>query len=184
MIYSIYIDKLDIKYNLYIKKYYGSIKLFEGEFELNDMENNITILTKPIKNIKEKRNIFNRLIQLNKNQIITGYLAPNSLLDIYPEKDNNNKDIYLSEFKNRKYLKKGIEYLFHFNFNHLIKLEPQYNTEVIIYNKDTKIILNNKNKTGMIIGNNFKIKSNENVMIYFYPKTKKFQKKLFLKKMK
>ena len=31
-------------------------------------------------------------------------------------------------------------------------------------------------QTGIIIGNNYKIKSNEDVMIYFYPKIKKFQK--------
>ena len=38
--------------------------------------------------------------------------------------------------------------------------------------------MNQKNQTGVVIGKNFKIKSNENAMIYFYPKTKKFQKKI------
>ena len=100
-------------------------------------------------------------------------------MDIYIEKDNDNSDVYLKDFKNRKYLKKGIEYKFHFNLNHLIKLEqPQLNTEIIIYNNDIKIILNQKNQTGVVLGNNFKIKSNENAMIYFYPKTKKFQRKI------
>ena len=70
-------------------------------------------------------------------------------MDIYIEKDNDNSDIYLKDFKNRKYLKKGIEYKFHFNLNHLIKLEqPQLNTEIIIYNNDIKIILNQKIKQG------------------------------------
>ena len=104
-------------------------------------------------------------------------------MDIYFEQDNNNADIYLSNFKNRKYLKKGIEYKIHFNLNHLIKLEYSINdTEVIIYNKDTKIILNNKDLTGILLGNNFKIKSNNNALIYFYPKTKKYQIKLNPKK--
>ena len=177
---NLYIDKFNTKYNLYVKKYYGSIQLYESQYILNNFTADIELtLSKPINNLKEKKSIFNRLIQLNKNQIITGYLSGNSLLDIYIEKDNDNSDIYLNDFKNRKYLKKGIEYKFHFNLNHLIKLEqPQLNTEIIIYNNDTKIILNQRNQIGIVLGNNFKINSNENGMIYFYPKTKKFQKKI------
>ena len=177
---NLYIDKFNTKYNLYVKKYYGSIQLYESQYILNNFTTDVeSILLKPINALKEKKSIFNKLIQLNKNQIITGYLSGNSLLDIYIEKDNDNSDVYLKDFKNRKYLKKGIEYKFHFNLNHLIKLEqPQLNTEIIIYNKDVKIILNQKNQTGVVLGNNFKIKSNENAMIYFYPKTKKFQRKI------
>ena len=177
-LFNIYIDKFDVKYNLYIKKYYGPAKIYESEFELNDIKNNIDILTKPINNLTNKKSAFNRLIQLNKNQLITGYLSTDSLVDIYLEIDNDNKDIYLSDFKNRKYIKKGIEYQIHFYLNHLIKLEPQFNAEVVIYNYDTKIILNNKNQTGIVIGNEFKIITNESAIIYFYPKTKKFQKRI------
>ena len=157
-LFNIYIDELDEKCNLYIKKYYGPIQLYESEYKLNDIQNNIDILTKPINNLTNKKSAFNRLIQLSKNQLITG------------------------DFKNRKYIKKGIEYQIHFYLNHLIKLEPQFNAEVVIYNYDTKIILNNQNQTGIIIGNDFKIKTNESAMIYFYPKTNKFQKKLLPKK--
>ena len=107
------------------------------------------------------------------NQIITGYISDHSFIDIYIEQDNNNKNIYLSDFKNKKYLKKGIEYQFHFSLNHLIKLESEFKAEIIIYNYDTKIIINEKNQTGILIGDNFKIKSNNNAMVYFYPKTKK-----------
>ena len=177
---NIYIDNFDIEYNLYIKKYYGSFELYESKYELNELSNNISILTKPINNLTNKKNIFNRLIKLNNNQIITGYISDNSLLDIYFEQDNNSKDIHLSDFKNRKYIKKGIEYQIHFDLNHLIKLEysNDTDTEIIIYNENTKIILNNENKTGIVLGNNFKIISNNNALLYFYPKTKKFQIKL------
>ena len=181
-LFNIYIDELDEKCNLYIKKYYGPIQLYESEYKLNDIQNNIDILTKPINNLTNKKSAFNRLIQLSKNQLITGYLSTDSLVDIYLEKDNDNKDIYSNDFKNRKYIKKGIEYQIHFFLNHLIKLEPQFNAEVVIYNYDTKIILNNKNQTGIVIGNEFKIITNESAMIYFYPKTNKFQKKLLPKK--
>ena len=177
---NIYIDKFETKYNLYIKKYYGQIQLYESQYDLKDLTN-IDFLTKPINNLKTKKIIFNKLIQLNKNQLITGYLSSNSLIDIYFEKDDDNKDIYLWDFKNRKYLKKGIEYQIHFKLNHLIKLEPQFNAEIIIYKKDIKIILNNKNQTGILIGKNFKMKTNNNAMVYFYPKTQKFQKRLIPK---
>ena len=171
---NIYIDKLDANYNLYIKKYYGPIQLYESQFTWNN-KTNIDIFTKPINNLKEKKTIFNRLIKLNENQIITGYISDHSFIDIYIEQDNNNKNIYLSDFKNKKYLKKGIEYQFHFSLNHLIKLESEFKAEIIIYNYDTKIIINEKNQTGILIGDNFKIKSNNNAMVYFYPKTKKNQ---------
>ena len=178
-LFNIYIDTFDKKYNLYIKKYYGEIKIYESDYKLNDIKNDINILTKPIKHLQNKKSIFNRLIQLNKNILITGYLSPNSFLDFYFEEDNENKDIYLSQFKNRKYLKKGIEYHFHFYLNHLIKLESQFNAEITIYNQNTTIILNNKNQTGILKGNDYKIKSNKNAMVYFYPKTEKFQKKIY-----
>ena len=174
---NIYIDKFDKKYNLYIKKYYGSIQLYESKYVLNNISN-IDILTKPIKNITDKKSIFNRLIQINQNQLFTGYISSNSLLDIYLEEDNNNKDIYLSDFKNRKYLKKDIEYQFHFNLNHLIKLESQFDAEVTVYNDHMKIKINKKNQTGILIGDNFKIISNDNVTVYFYPKTEKFQRRI------
>ena len=180
-LFNLYIDKFETKYNLYIKKYYGQIQIYESQYNLKDLSN-IDILTKPINNLQKKEVIFNRIIQLNKNQLITGYLSTNSLLDIYLEKDDDNKDIYLSDFKNRKYLKKGIEYQIHFKLNHLIKLEPQFNAEIKIYNENIKIILNNKNQTGILKGKNFKMKTNNNVMVYFYPKTQKFQKRLNPKK--
>ena len=174
---NLYVDNFDDTYNLYIKKYYGPIQIYESQYYFNDYSN-ITVLTKPINGLRDKKNIINRLIKLKENQIITGYLSEHSLIDIYLEKDNNDKDIYLSDFKNRKYLKKGIEYEIHFNLYHLIKLEPQFKAEIIIYNGDTKIILNDKNETGILIGNNFKIKANNDAMVYFYPKTQKFQKRL------
>jgi hypothetical protein len=64
---NIYIDKLDANNNLYIKKYYGPIQLYESQFTWNN-KTNIDIFTKPINNLKEKKTIFNRLIKLNENK--------------------------------------------------------------------------------------------------------------------
>ena len=47
-----------------------------------------------------------------------------------------------------------------------------------IYNEDNYIILSQKNQPIILIGNNFKMVSNESVMVYFYPKTQKFQKRI------
>ena len=64
---------MNIKYNLYIKKYYGSVGLYECPYILNNYSNVGLILSKPINNLKEKKIIFNKLIQLERNQLITGY---------------------------------------------------------------------------------------------------------------
>ena len=174
---NIYIHELNIKYILYIKKYFGSINLYESKYELSNLEN-FSELTRPINNLEEKRSIFDRIIILDKHKLITGHITPNSFLDVYLEKDNNDPNIYASNFKNKKYLKKDIEYKIHFALNHLIKLEPGFNAEITIYNEDKEIILDKQNPTGILIGNNFKIKSNKNTMIYFYPKTKMYQKRI------
>ena len=119
---------------------------------------------------------------MEKNKIITGYLSSNSYFDIYLEKDDNNTDILINNFKNRKFIKKGLEYNIKFPLNHLIKLEPGFNAEVKIINENKIILLNNKNPTGIIRGNNIKIKSNNDAMIYFYLDTNLRQIKLDIKK--
>ena len=70
-----------------------------------------------------------------------------------------------------KYLKKDIEYNIAFIADHLVKLEPEFDAQVLIYdNKEINIILNDNNRTAQIKGNNLKIKSNKDAMVYFYGK--------------
>ena len=58
-----------------------------------------------------------------------------------------------------------------FTADHLVKIDPGFNAEVSIYNgKDPEIKLNSKKRTTKLIGDNYKVKSNNDVMIYFYGK--------------
>ena len=147
---NLYIDNLGQKYYLYIKLFYGEINFFEWEYYLPDSEKYFLNISKPFNNFKNKKSIINRLINLEKNKLITGYLSSNSYFDIYLEKDDNNTDILINNFKNRKFIKKGLEYNIKFPLNHLIKLEPGFNAEVKIFNGNKIILLNNKNPTGII----------------------------------
>ena len=79
----------------------------------------------------------------------------------------NNKNV-------GKYLKKGIEYSINFTVDHMFKLEPGFDAVVAIYDENNTIILNPNNRTGEFKGNNVKIKSNNNAMIYIYSRLWKF----------
>ena len=97
-------------------------------------------------------------------------------LDINDGKDEDKKITISSLSKcisnsTSKYLKKNIEYIIDFPLDHLIKLDPNINAVISIYNNTTRTITLNLEKTTVILeGNNYKIKSNEDTMIYFYGK--------------
>ena len=163
--------------NFYIKQYYGNTELYEYNPEFI-IDKDYSILTKPRDiNIENKTSILNKMINLKNNKLIFGYLGQNSLLDIYYEIDDNSTEIKLTHnmakyFRSTaKYLKNGIEYSLEFEADHLAKLEPGFNAKISIYNnKGNEIILTPENPTGKFKGNNFKVKSNNDAMIYFYGK--------------
>ena len=161
--------------NVYIKKFYGETELYECNADSIDY-NDLSIITKPISNCNDKKSIFNRFYNFGGTKLITGYLGYNSLFDIYIENNDNNRDIkmttLMSTYNNAaKYLKKDIEYNIAFIADHLVKLEPEFDAQVSIYdNKEINIILNENNRTAKIKGNNLKIKSNKDAMVYFYGK--------------
>ena len=162
---------------LYIKQYYGMSELNEINndlFDLNDLSN----LTMPMKNSKKGQSAFNKVINFKTDKLLTGYLATNSYLDIYFEVDDNSTIINLNKMLETlykcagKYLKKDIEYTINFTVNHLIKLEYGENAQVSIYDGNKIIETLNKDKpTAKIKGNNLKIKSNDNALVYFYGKS-------------
>ena len=70
-----------------------------------------------------------------------------------------------------KYLINGIEYSLDFYADHLVKLDPDFNAEITIYDDEGfNLKINSKNPTAKINGYNLKIKSNNNTMVYFYGK--------------
>ena len=117
---------------------------------------NLINLTKPISNIKckDKKSLFNKLFSLNGTKVLSGYLDFNSYFDIYAEINNGQnhvinlspimKDIFAIN-NNAKYLKKDVTYSLNFFVDHLIKLEPGFNAEIVITNgQNTTIISSDK----------------------------------------
>ena len=174
--FNLYFYDMKGNKNFYIKQYYGNTELYEYNSDLIN-DNDFSILTKPRDINKNKISILNKMINLKDNKLIFGYLGQNSLLDIYCEVDNNSTEIKLTysmnkTFKNTaKLLKKDVEYTLEFEADHLAKLEPGFDSEVSIYNENgNKIKLTPKNPTGKFKGNNFKVKSSNDAMVYFYGK--------------
>ena len=162
--------------NIYFKKLYGATDLYECTADSID-KSDLSILTKPITNCKDKQSLLNRIYNFEGTKLITGYLDYNSVFDIYIELNNNDTDIKLqgltkNSFNNaQKYLKKDIEYNLDFIADHLVKLELTDDEEVTIYDKEgIKATLNSTNLTAKIKGENIKIKANKDAMVYFYGK--------------
>ena len=160
----------------YFKNYYGETNLYEYN-NINLINNkDFSVLTKPIQFYENKDSIVNKISSFKNNELLSLYLTYNSIFDIYFEIDDNKTDINIfpeeiNKFNNgAKYLKRGVEYNFNFAVDHLFKLEPEFDAEVSIYNNKNKITLSKNNLTGLFTGNNVKIKSSDNALIYFYSK--------------
>ena len=176
--YNVYLKQLNLKLNIYIRQLYGGSELYECNAD-DFNEKKLTPLMTPISNVKckDKKSLFNRLWSLGGTRILSGYLTPDSYYDIYAEIQNDeNHVINLSPVmkeassynNNAKYLKKDIEYKLNFELNHLIKLEPGFNAEIVIANGAQSHKINSQNPTVEIIGSSYTIKSNNDAMVYFF----------------
>ena len=169
--------------NLYINQIYGDTDLYEyNEDFINNKD--LSSLQNPIISCKDKLSIFNRIITFNDKKLISGYISHNSYFDIYLDKldisENNDDDkkIKISSLgkginnSTSKYIKSGIDYTIDFELEHIIKIDPIFNAEVSIRDNKDRLIatLNNDNPKVELIGNNYKIKSNRDTMVYFYGK--------------
>ena len=175
---NIYFHEFKNNKNIYYKKYYGDTNIYECNISSID-RNNLSILTRPIANCENKNSIINQLYDLNWTKLITTYSHPNSLFDIYIELNDDNRNIKISE-KNKnsfnnfvKYLIENKEYTLDFEINHLIKLDPENNANVMIYSgKNITVYLSPSSPTLELQGNSYKIKSDKSTFVYFYGKIK------------
>jgi len=176
--YNVYLKQLKVKLNIYIRQLYGGSELYECNAD-DFNEKKLNPLMTPISNVKcqDKKSLFNRLWSLDGTRIISGYLTPDSYYDVYAEIQNDeNHVINLSPVmvegfgysNNAKYLKKDIEYTLNFDLDHLIKLEPGFNAEIVITNKTQTFTINPQNPTVSVVGRSYTIKSNNDAMVYFF----------------
>ena len=181
--FNFYIFDFTKKINIYFKKYYGKAEIYEDTTNYIDSKN-FSALSKPMKTFQGKKSLFNSCYSLNNNRSLVGHFSDESLFYLYVEIDEGEEDTiintlpisptyyYDDRYNNKnvgKYLKTGIEYSLNFTVDHLFKLEPGFDATVSIYDdKNNKIILNPNKRTGEFKGNNVKMKSNNNAMIYLY----------------
>ena len=189
--YNAYLKQLKVKVNIYIKQLYGGSELYECNAD-DFNEKQLNPLTTPISNVKckNKKSLFNRLWSLDGTRIISGYLTPDSYYDVYAEIQNDENHVInlspvmidtLRYFNNAKYLKKDIEYILNFELNHLIKLEPGFNAEILITNGVQRLTINSQNPTVSVAGKSYTIKSNNDAMVYFFGRMNDLLKQLEIK---
>mgnify|MGYP006873028383 CR=1 FL=1 len=174
--YNFYFNQLDLKINFYINQIYGGSDIYECS-AYNFDERDLSTLAYPISNMKcsNKKSIFNRLFTLDETKILSGYITPDSYFDIYAEIDNGNTIIDISPImkdtlmmsNTAKYIKRDIEYTINFNADHMVKLEPGSKAIITIYKEGTTTTINSQIPYASISGKGNKIKSTEDVMVYF-----------------
>ena len=182
--FNFYFHEFEDNLNLYIKKIYGGTELFECNDKLDI--NDLSILQTPINNCKDKKSIFNRPFTFKGTKELTGYLSPNSFFDVYIEFNDASKKITISSLLKgtvnhaSKYIKKDEEYTVDFAVDHMVKIEIVDNIKVIISNGINTTELNSENPASKIEGNNYKVISNRDTMIYFYGKLTKYFKQVLI----
>ena len=164
---------LEDKINIFFRKYYGYSNIYEINLEsyyINDLK----FLTKPIKTYENEKSILNQLISLKSNTLYSGFLDYQTLYDIYIDIDNEDNIVKIPKEDNPfnnliKLFKPNINYILDFEVNHLIKLDPNFNSEVTIIDSERTIILNKNNPTTIEIkGDNVQISTNSSAILYFY----------------
>jgi hypothetical protein len=125
-------------------------------------------------NFYEIRNETNLDIFTDDDNIICFELKFQNSFDYFELKaeDNITFNIFTkNEFIfNLTNLKKDIEYYINFHETYKVKLEPGFNAQIILTNGLTTYIINDKNATTEITGNGFRIKSDNDAMVYFFAK--------------
>ena len=174
------------KVNVYTKKYYGYSTLYEINNEKYNIDD-ISFLEKPLNTYENEISKFNQLFNLKNNQLYSGHLEYDTLYDIYIEidNDNDNETVMLPNEDNNnnlmKLFKPNINYKLKFEVNHLIKLDPNFDSEVTIKDSNNNDIILNKNNlvTKEIKGNNVELRTNSNSILYFYSPLPKLSKKIY-----
>ena len=91
---NLFFNDLEDDLKIYVDKIYGETELYECIDKLNLTD--LSILTTPINNCKDKKSIFNRFLSLKGTKTISGYISPNSYFDIFIELNHNDNKIILS----------------------------------------------------------------------------------------
>ena len=176
------------EYYLYFKQYYGNLNVYKYPIDDNT---NLTSLLIYIKSYDDYRFtlINNHLIAIDGSKLFSAYLSYGFFGDIYIQKVNDDQNIKLNNNDTTGNLVKLLisrkMYNIDFNINHIIKLDSGFSDAIVkFYDKnDNEIgLLDINNRTIELNGENVRIKSDKNALVYFYsvmPNEKKLYEIIF-----
>ena len=185
---------LKSEYYFYFNQILGNIDVYNTQI---DDDTNMQKYLSYIKSYKDEKYkdklklINDQIININGSQLFSTFWSYNFLGDIYIQKVEDNSNIELNKNDKSgnlvKLLKADKLYNLNFNVNHLIKLNKDFSDTLIeFYNSNEQIIgtLNSDNRIIELTGENIKVKSNKNALIYLFakmPKEKKLKEIIFPK---
>ena len=163
------------QYYLYFKQYYGNMNVYK--YPIND-NTNLTSLLIYIKSYEDDYRftlVNNRLIIIDGSKLFSTYLSYGFFGDIYIQKVNDPQKIKLNNNDTTGNLVKLLisekMYNIDFNLNHIIKLDNGFSDAIVKFydDNDNEIgLLDINNRTIELNGENIRIKSDKNALVYFY----------------
>ena len=182
---------LTSEYYLYFKQYYGNLNMYNSQIDdYTDLQKFLGFI-KSYEDDNDLSLINDRLIVITGSQLFSSFLSYGFLGDIYIQKVIDNQNIKLNNNDKTGNLVKLLIseklYKIDFNLNHLIKLDNDFSDAIVQFydDNDNEIgLLDIDNKIIELNGENIKIKSNKNALLYFYsamPNEKKLHEIIFNK---
>ena len=183
-----YFFGLNEKYYLFIKKLYGISNAYKSSLELDELTD-ITKFYYPLVNYDNSN--YNKLIKNSDLFIISGcqlfsiVVHFDSLYEFYLQKFDDLENIEMNSnilyFNNLvKLLNETKTYNINFNVDHLIKLDKNFEDAVVTFtdNNGKQYILNKEKRIiNDLSGENIKVTSTKNALLYFYKKIPNYQEK-------
>ena len=171
--FNIFTFSINNNVSIYIKKYYGTSNIYEINPDLYK-NRNLSILEEPMKTYDKEISILDKLINIKSNQLYSGFYALETIYDIYIDFDDKNSTVIMQKENNTflnlmKLFIPDIIFNLDFEVNHLIKLDPNFDTEVTIITEEKEIKLDKNNPTSTEVkGKNVNIISKSKAILYFY----------------
>ena len=176
---SEYFFDMKDKYYLYVKKYFGNVNFYSYNKQL-DRQTRINEIVKPIPSyeVDDYKPINDEIIIISGYQFLTYYNTYGALYDIFIQKVNDFETININQSMSRfnnlvKLLNKDKIYTLNFKVDHYIKLDKKTSDAVVTFidKNGNEYYLNSNNRLlKSLSGENIRVKSDKNALVYFYKK--------------
>ena len=166
---------LTSEYYLYFKENFGNLNMYNTQIDdYSDLKKFFGIIRSYEEN-DDFSLINGHLIVISGSQLFSSFLNYGFLGDIYIQKVNDDQNIKLNNNDRTGNLVKLLisekMYKLDFKLNHLIKLDNDFSDAIVQFYDDNDVEIGFLDKDNRLIelnGENIKIKSIKNALIYFY----------------